>query len=115
MLANGILFLTIDAVKQILEQETTFNFLGTEVNMDFLLEISSLFFLVQSLLLSVSLIGAAQMWKLKKSGFHLYTLSQILLLIVPKFFINNLPFPTLELLISASFVYLYYRNLSYLR
>ncbi|MCF6169468.1 MAG: hypothetical protein L3J66_00635 [Bacteroidales bacterium] len=115
LLANGFLFLTLDAVKQVLAQETTYSFLGTEIKLDFLLEISPLFFLIQSLLLAATLLGAVQMWNLKKAGFHLYTLAQILLLIVPKLFINNLPFPLLELLISAGFVYLYFKNLSYLR
>lgn len=112
MMANGLLFLTIEPVKQLLEQESTYSFLGTEINMDFLLEISPVFFLLQSLTLLVSIIGATQMWNLKKTGFHLYTVSQILLLILPKLFINGLPFPMLELLISTTFVYLYAKSLS---
>lgn len=112
MMANGLLFLTIEPVKQLLEQESTYSFLGTEINMDFLLEISPVFFLLQSLTLLVSIIGATQMWNLKKTGFHLYTISQILLLILPKLFINGLPFPMLELLISTTFVYLYAKSLS---
>lgn len=115
MIANSLLFLTIEPVKELLEQESTYSFLGTEINMDFLLEISPVFFLLQSLTLLVSIIGATQMWQLKKTGFHLYTVSQILLLILPKLFISGLPFPTLELLISASFVYLYAKSLSLIK
>ena len=115
MFANGLLFLTIEPIKQLLEQQDTYTFLGTEVNMDFLLDINPLFFLLQSLTLIVSIIGAYQMWNLKKVGFHLFTISQIVLLILPKLYINGLPFPTFELIISASFVYLYSKNLSYFK
>ena len=115
MFANGLLFLTIEPIKQLLEQQDTYTFLGTEINMDFLLDISPMFFLLQSLTLIVSIIGAYQMWNLKKIGFHLYTISQIILLILPKLYINGLPFPTFELIISASFVYLYSKNLSYFK
>lgn len=114
-IANGFLFLSMEPLQQLLENESTYEFLGTEVNLDFLLEINPVFFLLQSLVLLVSILGAAQMWKLKKIGFHMYTVAQILLLILPKLFINSLPFPTLELLISAIFVYLYSKNLSYLK
>jgi hypothetical protein len=115
MMANGILFLTIEPVKQLLEQQSTYSFLGSEINMDFLLDISPVFFLLQSLTLLVSIIGATQMWHLKKAGFHLYTVAQILLLILPKLFVTGLPFPVLELLISASFVYLYAKGLSLIK
>jgi len=48
---------------------------------------------------------------LKKAGFHIYTIAQILLLIIPKLFIPNLPFPGMELLISFLFVFYYSRFL----
>lgn len=115
MLANGFLFLTIEPVKQLLEQQSTYLFLGTEIDMGFLLEINPVFFLLQSLALLVSIIGATQMWQLKKIGFHLYTVSQIVLLILPKLFINGLPFPMLELMISGVFVYLYAKSLSLIK
>ena len=115
MMANGLLFLTIDPIKELLEQQSTYLFLGSEIDMGFLLDISPVFFLLQSLTLLVTLIGATQMWQLKKTGFHLYTVSQILLLILPKLFISGLPFPIFELMISASFVYLYAKSLSLIK
>jgi len=115
MVANGILFLSIDALKELLEKQSTYSMLGTEIDMSFLLDISPVFFLLQSLTLLASIIGAAQMWNLRKTGFHLYTISQILLLILPKLFIGGLPFPTLELMISASFIYLYAKSLLILK
>lgn len=114
-LANGFLFLSMKPLQQLLENESTYEFLGTEINLDFLLELNPVFFLLQTLVLLISIFGAVQMWKLKKYGFHIYTIAQICLLILPKLFINSLPFPTLELLISAIFVYLYSKNLSYLK
>ncbi len=115
MMANGLLFLTIEPIKELLEQQSTYSFLGSEIDMGFLLDISPVFFLLQSLTLLVTIIGATQMWQLKKAGFHLYTVSQILLLILPKLFINGLPFPVPELVISASFVYLYAKSLSIIK
>ena len=115
MMANGLLFLTIEPIKELLEQQSTYLFLGSEIDMGFLLDISPVFFLLQSLTLLVSIIGATQMWQLKKAGFHLYTVSQILLLILPKLFISGLPFPIFELMISASFVYLYAKSLSIIK
>ncbi len=115
LLSNMLFFAAINPIKQALEKKSTFLFMGTELNFDFLLDLSPMFFLFQAILLSVSLLGAIQMWNLRKTGFHLYTFSQILLLIIPKLFISTLPFPFLEMLISSVFVYLYSRNLAYLK
>jgi len=115
MLANGFLFLTIEPIKQLLEKQSTYSFLGTEVDMDFLLEISPVFFLLQSLTLLVTIVGATQMWQQKKIGWHLYTVSQIILLMLPKLFISGLPFPMFELMISSIFVYLYAKSLSLIK
>ncbi|MCD4772635.1 MAG: hypothetical protein K8R41_04515 [Bacteroidales bacterium] len=82
--------------------------------MDKLLSVDKAYFLIGFILSSISLFGAYNMWKLKKIGFHLYTIAQILLLIVPYFYFTNIGFPYFGFLISASFVILYGKNLKYM-
>ncbi len=111
MLANGVLYLMFDQLKELIEQQSVFSFMGSEVDLSFLLDIKSGFFLTQLLIYALALYGAVQMFQLRKIGFHLYAMAQIALLIIPKIFVSNLPFPFFELMVSAVFVYLYYKNL----
>ena len=82
--------------------------------MDILLSIDQSYFVIGFILSSVSLFGAYKMWGLKKIGFHFYTIAQILLLIVPFFYISNNGFPYFEFIITATFVILYGKNLKYM-
>lgn len=72
------------------------------------------FFTISSMLYFISLVGVIKMWKLKKTGFHIYTISQILLLILPSFYISELGFPTIPVLVTTMFVLLYASNLKYM-
>ena len=111
LLANGVLYLMFDQLKELIEQQSVFSLMGSDVDLSFLLDIKSDFFLAQLLIYALSLYGAVQMFQLHKIGFHLYAIAQIALLIIPKIFVPNLPFPFFELMVSAVFVYLYYKNL----
>jgi len=111
LLANGVLYLMFDQLKELIEQQSVFSLMGSDVDLSFLLDIKSGFFLSQLLIYALSLYGAVQMFQLRKIGFHLYTIAQIALLIIPKIFVPVLPFPFFELMVSAVFVYLYYKNL----
>ena len=111
LLANGVLYLMFDQLKELIEQQSVFSLMGSDVDLSFLLDIKSGFFLAQLLIYALSLYGAVQMFQLRKIGFHLYTIAQIALLIIPKIFVPVLPFPFFELMVSAVFVYLYYKNL----
>jgi len=65
------------------------------------------FFFVNSLLYAVSVTGAVLMWKLKKNGFHVYTIAQILLILAPMYFFH-LPGPSVfDILFSGTFILLY--------
>jgi hypothetical protein len=80
-----------------------FNFPGTEL----LLEMKPAFFLVNAIFYAGSLVGAIFMMQLKKTGFHIYTIAQVLLLLAPMYFLN-LSAPGLpELLFTGIFVLLY--------
>ena len=66
-----------------------------------------LFFFVNAILYAVSVAGAVLMWRLKKTGFHIYTIAQILLILAPIYFFH-LPGPSVfDILLSGTFVLLY--------
>lgn len=70
------------------------------------------FFLTGTILYSTSLLGAIQMWKLRKIGFHLYLVSQILIIVLPFLYISGYPFPYLDIIVTIIFVLLYARHLN---
>jgi len=75
--------------------------------LDIMLNATPVFFLASGLLYIGSLTGALLMWKLRKTGFHTYTIAQILLLIAPVYFLK-LPSPSiLDLVLSGLFIILY--------
>ena len=81
---------------------------------DLLLETKPLFFLVTALFYAGSLAGAILMMRLKKSGFHVYTIFQILLVLAPMYFMHlaSPGFP--EMLFSGLFILLYSMNLKFM-
>lgn len=72
------------------------------------------FYVSGLILYGSSLFGAIQMWKLRKAGFHFYTMAQALLLAHPYIFLGMEGFPWLPLIITTAFVMLYARNLKYM-
>ena len=73
------------------------------------------FFLLNGLLYGVSLIGAILMWNLKRYGFHIYTIAQLLLIVLPVLFIGKDAFDMGNLMITLFFVTFYFfalRNLT---
>ena len=62
------------------------------------------FFFTGFILYSLSLFGAIRMWKLKKIGFHLYTIAQIFIIALPVVFIPAYPFSYLSILVTAAFI-----------
>lgn len=79
------------------------------------LNVNSNFFLFQALLFGLSILGVYNMWKLKKLGFHMYSIAQILLLITQQVYLPSLPFPLIPFLLTLTFILLYARNLSFMR
>lgn len=65
------------------------------------------YFIINTALFAFSFYGALQMWKLRRSGFHFYTISQILLLIIPLLFIRDLQLPGMNILLTAVFILTY--------
>ena len=114
MLSNVILYSLIDQIRAEFAENPIYTLFGVEMNMSIFLNVNAWFFMIQAVLFSLSFSGAWQMWKLNKKGFHIYSVSQILLLIVPKLFIPDMPFPAMDLVLTGSFVYLYYLNLKFM-
>lgn len=68
------------------------------------------YYLINALLFIGSFIGVSMMWKLRKRGFHIYAISQILMLIVSTIFVWNVVggSPVMNLIWTAVFVLLYF-------
>jgi len=98
---------------QVIAQEISeqFNLPGMEI----LVNATPGFFLVSGLLYIGSVTGAVLMWRMRKTGFHVYTIAQILLLIAPMYFLS-MPGPSvIELLFSGLFIILYSTQLKQMR
>ena len=82
--------------------------------LDMILEAKAMFFGVSALIYAGCLTGAFMMWKLRKTGFHIYTVCQILLVLSPMYFFH-LPSPSLvDLILSGTFIILYSSNLKFM-
>ena len=79
------------------------------------LAVSRVSYLLTALLYIASFYGVLQMWKLKKQGFHIYAIAQILLLIVTAVFVTSVTGasivgPVVLTAIWIGIYYLYYRR-----
>ena len=93
------------------EFATKFNIPGMEI----LSEATPLFFLVSAILYAGSLAGAILMMNLKKTGFHLYTVSQILLILAPMYFLHQNSPGLADMLFSGIFILLYGMHLKLMK
>lgn len=83
---------------------------------DTILNTSRWFFAVDLLLYISSIIGAIFMFKMKKIGFHIYTISNILLVLTPVFFTENQGINFFGLMfVTAPFILLYGLHLKHLK
>lgn len=69
------------------------------------------FFLAGFILNTISLLGALQMWKLRKIGFHIYTAAQLFILILPAVVIDTTLISIFEIMITMAFVFGYFSQL----
>ena len=81
----------------------------------YLLNAPHKFFVLATVLMGASLLGAILMWNLRKIGFHLYASAQIIYLILPFIFFGGGADQLLNIMTTALFVYLYARNLPIMR
>jgi hypothetical protein len=79
--------------------------------MDLFLNAKPIYFAATALINALAVAGAIMMWQLRKLGFHIYTVSQILVILAPMYFFR-LPGPDFfSILLSGVFVLLYSSNL----
>jgi len=75
--------------------------------MEQLLDARPIYFAATALINALAIAGATLMWQLRKAGFHMYTVSQILVILAPMYFFR-LPSPDLlSVLLSGIFIVLY--------
>lgn len=111
LLSNLFLYSSFDLIKEYFKDGATQKILGTEIDMGFIISINPDFFLWQMMLFSFSIYGVILMWKFKMNGFHIYSVSQVLILIIHEIYIPSLPFPFFEIALTIIFILLYFKNL----
>ncbi len=112
--SNLVVYAMTDVIRQTFEGKEKINFMGMDLDLSLFMNTDKNFFLYQSILYAVSFLGALLMWRKRKIGFHFYTLSQILLLIVATAFLTGMPFPLYDIILTALFIYVYARNLKFM-
>ena len=73
-----------------------------------LLETPRAFFLCSTLLYAMSLAGVILMWNIRRSGFHLYTLAQLLILLVTVLFLGRERLMLGDIMFSLLFIVYYF-------
>lgn len=73
------------------------------------------FFFLNAVLYAVSFAGAVFLWRMKKIGFHLYTASQLLLLILPLAYIKGFPMPGTNIFLTILFIWGYSGFLKFMK
>lgn len=81
------------------------------VSADLFAAFPRLLFIAQGVFYGISLLGAIAMWNLSKSGFHAYTLSQLVLLALPMVFMGKAYFAIGDAMLTLLFVTYYYFSL----
>jgi len=82
---------------------------------EMLLSAGRMFFFLNAVLYGVSFAGAVLLWQMKKVGFHLYTASQLLLLILPMAYISGFPMPGASIFLSILFIWGYSGFLKFMK
>jgi hypothetical protein len=80
-------------------------------DLGFFSSIEQSYFLLSGLLQVVSFTGVVHMWKLRRSGFHLYAISQLLMLILSSVYVYKPlgTYPMFDLMFAALFILMYLR------
>jgi hypothetical protein len=80
-------------------------------SMDQIFAVDRIFYFVTGILYIASFMGVLYMWKLKKVGFHIYAIAQILILTASSIFVypnQEVSSFYFDLLFALIFIYLYY-------
>jgi hypothetical protein len=108
-----LIFLIYDLIPDLLLQDE-FAANGMILN-EITTKANRIFFFIMPILYALSITGAVMMWKLKKKGFHLYTIVQLLMLLLPFFMVTDYSISFPNALITAIFIGAYSLNFSQMR
>lgn len=118
ILSNLVWFLSYNAMKEVAESEEYYELMEKftpnidqlEDTMQSQLAISRTSYLLMLLLFVASFYGVLQMWKMQKKGFHIYTIAQILMLIVTAIFITSVTGQSIvgSVILTAIWIGIYY-------
>lgn len=106
--SNLFVYFNHDLILDALQEET---FQALEYNFDLFAKVNRNYFIISGLLQIISFNGVRFMWKLRRAGFHLYAIAQLLMLIVSTIYIYKPvnTFPMFDLLLTTVFILLYLR------
>lgn len=72
------------------------------------MEVPQWYYLLSALLDAVSFAGLIMMWKLRKSGFHYYTISKLLLMLLPMLFLDRSYVGIGDIMLGVLFIAYYF-------
>lgn len=78
------------------------------IMMDKFLAIPQWYFLVSALLNAASVAGLAMMWRLRGNGFHCYTLSKLMLMLMPVLFLDRSYIAAGDIMMAILFIVYYF-------
>ena len=118
ILANIVTFLMYNLMKEIGQSEEYLEMMekfapnvdDIESAMQVQLAVSRMSYLVQALLYVGSFIGVLYMWRLQKKGFHIYAISQILILIATALLVTSVTGASMTgaVIMTAVWIGIYY-------
>ena len=114
--SNFFVTLSFNTIVELVENDELPSMYNMMVDdMKILLSGGAIYFFLSFLFFGGSLLGAVFMWRLKRIGFHIYTISQILLLILPALFLQGRGVSFLSFFFTGLFIGLYAINLKVLK
>lgn len=75
---------------------------------------AKLLLIIGSILTLVGLFGVIQMWKLKKTGFYIYTGAQVLGIVLPLIIVGGAGFSVMSVIFAIAFIVMYGMNLKHM-
>jgi hypothetical protein len=78
------------------------------IRMEQEMDIPNWYNLLRALLDLTSIVGLVLMWRLRKNGFHAYTLSKLLLMLLPLLFLDRSYMGIGDIMIAALFIAYYF-------
>lgn len=103
--------ISLPLMKQLFEDNTLVLPEEMSVAMDTFLALPQAYFLLDAILYGLSLAGAIMMWKMRKNGFHFYTVAQLLVIAVSIMFRGRAGVNIGDIMLTVLFIVFYYMTL----